>query len=127
MQGIPIYESRDAGESWQVVTHATYALRTDHSRCNLHWQPHLTELPRTVGDLKAGTVLLSASAVCNGDNGRMASMQLQLYGSTDQGRSWQYRSSIIDGTAELPVWEPHLLLLDSNRLVTFYSSEAHKK
>ena len=127
MQGIPIYESRDAGESWQLVTHATDALRTDHSRCNLHWQPHLTELPRTVGDLKAGTVLLSASAVCNGDNGRMASMQLQLYGSTDQGRSWQYRSSIIDGTAELPVWEPHLLLLDSNKLVIFYSSEVHKK
>ena len=72
MQGIPIYESRDAGESWQLVTHATDALRTDHSRCNLHWQPHLTELPRTVGDLKAGTVLLSASAVCNGPYSRTA-------------------------------------------------------
>lgn len=127
MEGIPIYESRDAGESWQLLTHATDAQHSDHARCNLHWQPHLTEMPRTVGDLKAGTILLSASAVCNGDNGRMASMQLQLYGSTDQGRSWQYRSTIIDGTAELPVWEPNLLLLDSNKLVTFYSSEVHKK
>ena len=127
MEGIPIYESRDEGESWQIVTHATDSQHNDHAKCNLHWQPHLTEMPRTVGDLKAGTVLLSASAVCNGDNGRMASMQLQLYGSNDQGRSWQYRSTVIDGTAELPVWEPNLLVLDDGKLVTFYSSEVHKR
>jgi hypothetical protein len=127
MEGIPIYESRDEGESWQLVTHATDAQASDHARCNLHWQPHLTEMPRTMGELKAGTVLLSASAVCNGDNGRMASMQLQLYGSTNQGRSWQYRSTIVDGTAELPVWEPNLLVLDDGKLVTFYSSEVHKQ
>jgi len=126
MQGIPIYESRDEGQSWQLVTHATDALHTDHAKCNLHWQPHLTEMARTVGLLKAGTVLLSASAVCNGDNGRMASMQLQLYGSNDQGKSWQYRGSVVDGTAELPVWEPNLLVLDDGRLVTYYSSETHK-
>jgi len=127
MEGIPIYESRDEGESWRLVTHATDAQHSDHAKCNLHWQPHLTEMPRTVGDLKAGTVLLSASDVCNGENGRMASMQLQLYGSTDQGRSWQYHSAIADGTAELPVWEPHLLVLDDGKLVTFYSSEVHKR
>ena len=127
MEGIPIYESRDEGESWQRVTHATDTTRSDHAKCNLHWQPHLTEMPRTVGGLKAGTILLSASAVCNGDNGRMASMQLQLYGSTAQGRSWQHRSTVVDGTAALPVWEPHLLLLDDGRLVTYYSSEVHKQ
>lgn len=27
----------------------------------------------------------------------------------------------------MPVWEPHLLLLDDGRLVTYYSSETHKK
>jgi hypothetical protein len=127
MDGIPIYGSRDEGQSWQLVTHATDAQHSDHAKCNLHWQPHLTEMPRDVGDLKAGTVLLSASAVCNGENGRMASMQLQLYGSTDQGRSWQYHSTVVDGTAELPVWEPNLLVLDDGKLVTFYSSEVHKQ
>jgi hypothetical protein len=127
MEGIPIYESRDEGASWQLVTHATDAQHSDHAKCNLHWQPHLTEMPRTVGALKAGTVLLSASAVCNGDNGRMASMQLQLYGSTDQGRGWNYIGAVADGTAELPVWEPHLLILDDGKLVTYYSSETHKK
>ena len=48
MEGIPIYESRDEGESWQLVTHATDAQHGDHAKCNLHWQPHLTEMPRTV-------------------------------------------------------------------------------
>lgn len=127
MQGIPIYESRDEGDSWQLLDRATDTTRSDHAKCNLHWQPHLTEMPRDQGSLKAGTVLLSASAVCNGDNGRMASMQLQLYGSTDQGRSWQYRGTVADGTAELPVWEPHLQILDDGRLVTYYSSETHKR
>jgi hypothetical protein len=127
MEGIPIWESRDEGASWQFVMNSIDPAKPDHAKCNLHWQPHLTEMPRTVGSLKAGTILLSASSVCNGDTGRMASMQLQLYGSTDQGRSWQFRGAVADGTAELPVWEPHLWVLDDGKLVTYYSSETHKR
>jgi hypothetical protein len=126
MLGIPLYESRDNGASWQLVMRVTDPAKPDHAKCNLHWQPHLTEMPRTVGALKAGTILLSASSVCNGDNGRMASMQLQLYASIDLGRSWKFIGAVADGTAELPVWEPHLQILDDGKLVTFYSSETHK-
>lgn len=126
MAGLPIYESSDEGASWQFVTHAVDATHADHDRCNLHWQPNLTELPRTIGDLHAGTILLSASTVCMGEKGRMASQHLQLYTSTDLGRSWQYRSTIDEGTAELPVWEPNLQILDDGKFVTFYSSEKHK-
>lgn len=81
---------------------------------------------RAVGPLAAGTILLSASSVCNNDRGRMADMQLQLYTSTDGGRTWQYCSTVAEGTAEVPVWEPHLHILDDGSLVTYYSSEAHK-
>jgi hypothetical protein len=126
MEGIPLYESLDNGKSWQLVMHASDPARPDHAKCNLHWQPHLTEMPRSVGALKAGTILLSASSVCNGDTGRMASMQLQLYASTDLGRSWTYVGAVADGTAELPVWESHLLVLDDGKLVTYFSSEVHK-
>lgn len=126
MAGLPIYESTDQGTSWQLVTHAVDTTHTDHDRCNLHWQPNLAELPRDTGDLKAGAILLSASTVCNGDRGRMADQHLQLYTSTDLGRTWQYRSTIDEGTAELPVWEPYLEILDDGKLVTFYSSEKHK-
>jgi hypothetical protein len=126
MLGIPLYESRDKGASWQPLEHAVDPAKPDHAKCNLHWQPHLTELPRDVGKLKAGTVMLSASSVCNGDTGRMASMQLQLYASTDLGRSWKFVSAYADGTAELPVWEPHLQILDDGTMIEFYSSETHK-
>jgi hypothetical protein len=64
--------------------------------------------------------------VCNGEKGRMADQHLQLYTSTDLGRTWQYRSTIDEGTADLPVWEPNLQILDDGKLVTFYSSERHK-
>ena len=126
MKGIPIYESTDEGAAWHSLGHATDATRQDTGRCNLHWQPHLIEVPRAIGSLAAGTVLLSASSVCNDERGRMAQMQLQLYGSTDAGKTWQYRGAVADGTAQLPVWEPNLQILDDGSLVTYYSSETHK-
>src|SRR5262249_17238407 len=100
MKGIPIWESKDEGATWSEFVHATDSTRTDNSRCNLHWQPHLIEVPRTIGSLAAGTILLSASSVCNDERGRMAQMQLQLYGSTDGGKTWQYRGTVAEGTAQ---------------------------
>ena len=126
MKGIPLYESTDEGATWRFAEHAVDTTQKDNDRCNLHWQPHLAEVPRTVGSLAAGTVLLSASSVCNDERGRMAQMQLQLWGSTDAGKTWQYRGAIADGTAALPVWEPNLQILDDGSLVTYYSSETHK-
>jgi hypothetical protein len=126
LDGIPVWESTDEGASWHFVMHATDAVHSDHTTCNLHWQPHLTEMPRTVGALQAGTIFLSASAVCNNAAGRVAEQHLQLYTSTDLGRSWQFLSGFADGTTALPVWEPFLVVLDDGRLVEFYSSEAHK-
>jgi hypothetical protein len=126
MEGIPLHESRDEGATWQFVMHVTDTTHTDHAKCNLHWQPHLAEMPRAMRGLAAGTVLLSASTVCNGDNGRPAEQHLQIYTSTDAGRTWEYRSSYADGTAALPVWEPHLLILDDGTFVEFYSDETHK-
>ncbi len=125
MKGMPIWESTDEGATWQFVMHVTDPTRKDNSQCNLHWQPHLTEVPRAVGSLAAGTILLSASSVCNSGR-RMENMQLQLYTSIDGGRTWQYRSTVAEGTSELPIWEPQLQILDDGTLVTYYSSEAHK-
>jgi hypothetical protein len=127
IKGIPLYESRDEGSSWQPAGHATDPVRADQpGRCNMHWQPHLMELPRRVRDLPAGAIMLSASAVCNDERGRVAEQHLRLYSSTDQGRTWNYISQIIEGTVDKPVWEPNLRLLDDDRLVTYYSSEQHK-
>lgn len=126
MKGIPLFESTDEGATWRSAGHAVDTTQKDNSRCNLHWQPHLAEVPRDIGGLAAGTVLLSASSVCNDDRGRMAQMQLQLWGSNDAGITWQFRGAVADGTAALPVWEPNLQILDDGSLVTYYSSETHK-
>ena len=126
--GIPIWETTDHGGSWHFVANAHDPQETDKPRCDLHWQPHLTEMPRTEHGIAAGTVLLSASTVCQQPapgRGTQA-MHLRLFTSTDFGRSWNIRSTYAEGTGEAPVWEPHLLILDDGRLVEFYSDETHK-
>jgi hypothetical protein len=54
MKGIPIYESTDEGATWHFAVHAVDTTQQDNSRCNLHWQPHLAEVPRAIGSLSAG-------------------------------------------------------------------------
>jgi hypothetical protein len=53
-------------------------------------------------------------------------MHLRLFASGDFGRSWNFVSTYAEGTGELPVWEPHLQILDDGTLVEFYSDETHK-
>lgn len=126
--GIPIWESTDQGANWHFVMNAQDSIDLERPRCNLHWQPHLTEVPRAQNGLAAGTVLLSASTVCqNPAPGRgTQNMKLRLYSSADIGRSWNYISTYAEGTGELPVWEPHLVILDNGTFVQFFSSERHK-
>ncbi len=126
--GIPVWESTDHGTNWHFVANAHDSQETDKPRCDLHWQPHLTEMPRSAHGLAAGTVLLSASTVCQlPPPGRGTQvMHLRLFTSTDFGKSWTYRSTFAEGTGPAPVWEPHLLILDDNRFVEFYSDETHK-
>jgi hypothetical protein len=126
--GIPIYESTDDGSSWRFVANAQDSVGVDTSRCNMHWQPHLTEMPRTEHGIEAGTVLLSASTVCQrppperGNEG----MYLRLFTSNDFGRSWDYVSTYAEASGENPIWEPNLQILDDGTFVEFYSDETHK-
>lgn len=131
--GIPLYESRDDGDNWQRAGEIPEQPHRDPGHWQLRWQPHLSELPRNSGDLPAGTLLLAANAIGRDDQGRLLRHDLQLYASTDGGRSWRYRSSIVLGGGEPSdrrnrgVWEPYLVALDDGRLVAFYSSEQHKE
>lgn len=126
--GVPIWESTDHGSSWRFVGNAQDPAVTDRPRCEMHWQPHLTEMPRTEHGIPAGTVLLSASTVCQqAPPGRgTEKMFLRLFSSGDFGRSWNYISTYAEGTGAAPVWEPHLLILDDGTFVQFYSDETHK-
>src|SRR5204862_6603763 len=51
--GIPVWESIDQGASWHFVMNAEDSVDTERPRCNLHWQPHLTEVPRSQNGLTA--------------------------------------------------------------------------
>ncbi len=126
--GIPIYESTDDGATWHFVTNAQDSEGVDPELCNLHWQPHLTEMPRTEHGIAAGTVLLSASTVCRQAEGRgNQGMHLRLFTSTDFGRSWSYRSTYDETEAQNPIWEPFLLILDDGTFVEYYSLETFKE
>ncbi|WP_243042799.1 exo-alpha-sialidase [Dyella sedimenti] len=132
MDGIPLWESRDGGEHWRFLMNVIDQVHAGDRRWQLRWQPHITELPRASGDLPAGTLVLSANATGNDPKGRVVEEDLQLYTSNDGGKSWHYRSSIIQGGGHPEdkdnkgVWESNVHVLDDGRLVAYYSSEQHK-
>jgi hypothetical protein len=132
MGGIPLYESLDGGAHWRFLSNVTDQAHGNDPHWQLRWQPHLSELARPSADLPAGTLLLAANATGNDASGRLVAEDLQLYASTDGGRHWRYRGSIIKGDGNPGdkdnhgVWEPNVHRLDDGRLVVWYSSEQHK-
>ena len=132
MAGIPLWESRDGGDHWRALMNITDQSHAGDPHWQLRWQPHITELARAAGDLPVGTLLLSANATGDDAKGRLINEDLQLYVSTDGGKTWRYRSSIIKGGGNPSdkdnrgVWESNVHVLDDGRLVAYYSSEQHK-
>lgn len=114
----PIYESSDYGQSWTKVGNVS---DTQHG-WGLRWEPQLYELPQAIGSLSKGTLLCAGMAVPS-DRSRMS---MDLYKSTDAGRTWSFVSTIATGKSANPgsdpVWEPFLLVAN-NKLICYYSDE----
>ncbi|SEI61501.1 exo-alpha-sialidase [Frateuria terrea] len=132
MGGIPLYESVDGGAHWRFLSNVTDQAHGGDPHWQLRWQPHLSELAKPSADLPTGTLLLAANATGNDATSRLVAEDLQLYTSTDGGRRWRYRGSIVKGGGNPSdkdnhgVWEPNVHRLDDGRLVAYYSSEKHK-
>ncbi|BDU16714.1 exo-alpha-sialidase [Lysobacter auxotrophicus] len=129
---VPLFESRDDGDSFKRVGSIDETAHRGDKSWALRWQPHLSELARSSGDLPAGTLLLAANAIRRDGGERITDQDLQLYASVDGGKSWTYRSSIVKGGGQPSdrlnkgVWEPYIVVLDDGRMVVFYSTEQHK-
>ncbi len=114
--GYPIYRSEDLGKSWTYITTVYDPVNTSSQQAE--WQPFLYELPENLGSLKKGTLLLAG---CSVDAAHSTHSCLQLYQSTDGGRSWSFLSTIAEGGGlKSGVWEPFLLMVDG-KLLCYYS------
>lgn len=103
----PIYRSSGHGKTWKELSRV-------HDTANglgLRYQPALYSLPERVGRFRSGTLVLVGSSIPS----NMSSIQIDLYASQDQGRTWKFLSHIASGGAAQPnqgsntVWEPFLM------------------
>lgn len=90
----------------------------------MRYQPFLYQLPGQLGDLEAGTILLSGSSIPTD----LSSTHIELYASKDEALTWQFVSHVADGgvalpnNGETPIWEPFLFYKDG-ALTVFYSDQ----
>lgn len=122
----PIYESEDQAHSWHWLSD----VKDTRSGMGCRFQPHLFELPCDMGELKEGTILCAGNIIPDD----FSSTSLQMYKSSDAGKSWEYVSEIVRGeqrTEErkfgMPVWEPFLLQSPDGKLYCYYSDERYKE
>jgi hypothetical protein len=115
---LPVFKSDDAGTSWQLLSQvkAPAYLSSDprYAKYTSAWtNPYLYVLPQSVGNLRAGTLLLAA--VVSGDDhyylehkaadpnwvpnndGDRADLAIALYASTSQGADWRFVNIITTG------------------------------
>jgi hypothetical protein len=117
-QVIPVYRSEDDGTTWQwlsdVRAPAAMSSNPAYARYTSSWtNPYFYVLPQNVGNLTAGTLLLST--VVSGEDvyyteqkaanpnwvptndGDRRDLAIALYASTDQGASWSFLNIVATG------------------------------
>lgn len=103
----PIYESKDYGVSWKMISKVT----DDVNNWGLRYQPFLYELPEDLGEFKAGTILCAGNSIPTD----LSQTRIDVYASTDKGHTWKFVSHVAAGgvakpnNGETPVWEPFLM------------------
>jgi hypothetical protein len=103
----PIYQSTDHGKTWTEISKVQDVV----NNWGLRYQPHLFELRQPFGDFPVGTIVLSGNSIPT----NLSKTQIDVYASTDQGRTWQFVSHVAAGgearpnNGLTPVWEPFMM------------------
>jgi hypothetical protein len=118
----PVFESIDEGETWKKVG-AVYDTQNNWGMMNC---PQLYELPQKIGNMEKGTLLCVGNS-CPKDK---SATKMDMYMSTDLGRSWTFVSRLASGGANSmytnsAIWEPFLLTAN-NKLICYFSDERDK-
>lgn len=118
-QSFGVYRSADHGATWSEVSVVPDAIHG----WKFAQQPMLFEVPKPLGGpggLTPGTILL----VGNYEAPNVANQDIEVYKSTDHGRSWSYLSSCVTGGASgHGTWEPYLALDANDHLNCYFSDE----
>ncbi|KAI6714493.1 hypothetical protein PZA11_000672 [Diplocarpon coronariae] len=117
----PIYRSTDGGSTWSEYSKVTDKV----NGWGLRYQPDLFVLPKAVGKLAIGTILLAGNSIPED----LSKTKIDIYASTDGGLTWDFLSSVAEGgkaepvNGPTPVWEPYLRVYGDD-LVVYYSDQS---
>ena len=113
-----VMESTDGGESWRMIARPIETIDPSIPGISM---AHLYELPKSVGDMPAGTILYSGNSVDYDTKSHIA-----IWRSFDCGYTWEEYVVIAEGDAERGgVWEPFVWYEESDGyLYCFYSDDS---
>ncbi|KAL2669993.1 hypothetical protein Neosp_014872 [[Neocosmospora] mangrovei] len=120
----PIFKSTDGGVSWTEIG----KIEDQVNGWGLRYQPDLYELPRAIGNFPKGTIIGSGNSIPTD----LSKTKIDVYASTDGGKSWKFVSSIAEGgearpnNGLTPVWEPYMMVY-KDQLVCYYSDQRDPK
>jgi hypothetical protein len=100
----PVFKSTDEGQTWTWISNITDKV----NGVGMSAQPTLWQLQEDDFGYKAGTIFASGNSWSN------SFTKIDLYASTDLGKTWNFVSHVAQGTGPntqngaTPVWEPFI-------------------